>query len=132
MEGSRLGREASETLYVRKRIVASGVRVFHYLDDRERTLNDLIERFEAQVLGSLDEMERERAGLHAKDGLLQRAQHRYVAGGRVFGDQNRAVLDSLGRRARRARRRRKGSDRRATHLRALRRRRGLRAISHML
>jgi len=40
MEGSRLGREAIETLDVLERIVASGMRVFHYLDDRDCTLTE--------------------------------------------------------------------------------------------
>ena len=38
-EESRLGREAIETAYALKQIMASGVRVFFFLEDRERTLN---------------------------------------------------------------------------------------------
>ena len=37
-EESRLGREAIETAYALKQIITSGVRVFFYLEDRERTL----------------------------------------------------------------------------------------------
>ena len=36
-EESRLGRAAIETAYALKQIVTSGVRVFFYLEDRERT-----------------------------------------------------------------------------------------------
>jgi len=38
-EESRLGREAIETAYALKQIMRAGVRVFFYLEDRERTLD---------------------------------------------------------------------------------------------
>jgi site-specific DNA recombinase len=38
-EESRLGREAIETAYALKQLITAGVRVFFYLEDRERTLN---------------------------------------------------------------------------------------------
>ena len=38
-EGSRLGREAIETAYALKQLVQAGVRVFFYLEDRERALD---------------------------------------------------------------------------------------------
>jgi DNA invertase Pin-like site-specific DNA recombinase len=38
-EESRLGREAIETAYALKQLVQAGVRVFFYLEDRERTLD---------------------------------------------------------------------------------------------
>jgi DNA invertase Pin-like site-specific DNA recombinase len=38
-EESRLGREAIETAYALKKLVQAGVRVFFYLEDRERTLD---------------------------------------------------------------------------------------------
>lgn len=38
-EESRLGREATETAYALKQLVTAGVRVFFYLEDRERTLD---------------------------------------------------------------------------------------------
>ncbi len=38
-EQSRLGREAIETAYALKQIILAGVRVFFYLEDRERTLD---------------------------------------------------------------------------------------------
>jgi DNA invertase Pin-like site-specific DNA recombinase len=38
-EESRLGREAIETAYALKQLVTAGVRVFFYMDDRERTLD---------------------------------------------------------------------------------------------
>jgi len=38
-EESRLGREAIETAWALKQIITAGVRVFYYLEDRERTLD---------------------------------------------------------------------------------------------
>jgi site-specific DNA recombinase len=38
-EESRLGREAIETAYALKQLIQAGVRVFFYLEDRERTLD---------------------------------------------------------------------------------------------
>jgi DNA invertase Pin-like site-specific DNA recombinase len=38
-EESRLGREAIETAYALKQLVQAGVRVFFYMEDRERTLD---------------------------------------------------------------------------------------------
>ena len=37
-EESRLGREQIETAYLLKQLITAGVRVFYYLEDRERTL----------------------------------------------------------------------------------------------
>jgi hypothetical protein len=36
-EGSRLGRESIETSFIMKQLVSAGVRVFFYMEDRERT-----------------------------------------------------------------------------------------------
>ena len=38
-EESRLGREAIETAYALKQSIAAGVRIFFYLENRERTLD---------------------------------------------------------------------------------------------
>jgi hypothetical protein len=43
-EESRLGREAIETAYAPKQLVQAGVRVFFYLEDRERTLDSPTDR----------------------------------------------------------------------------------------
>ena len=43
-EESRLGREAIETAYALKQLVQAGVRVFLYLEDRERTLDSPTEK----------------------------------------------------------------------------------------
>ena len=43
-EESRLGREAIETAYALKQLISAGVRVFFYLEDRERTLDSPTEK----------------------------------------------------------------------------------------
>jgi len=43
-EESRLGREQIETAYALKQIVDAGVRVFFYLEDRERTLDSAMDK----------------------------------------------------------------------------------------
>jgi len=43
-EESRLGREAIETAYALKQLITAGVRVFFYLEDRERTLDSPTEK----------------------------------------------------------------------------------------
>jgi hypothetical protein len=44
-EESRLGRESIETAYALKQLVSARVRVFFYLEDRERTLETPIDKF---------------------------------------------------------------------------------------
>ena len=60
-EESRLGREAIETAYALKQLVTAGVRVFFYLEDRERTLETPTEKLMMSVTAYTDEVERERA-----------------------------------------------------------------------
>jgi len=50
-EESRLAREAIETAYALKQLVQAGVRVFFYLEDRERTLNSPTDKIHAVVHG---------------------------------------------------------------------------------
>ena len=98
-EGSRLGREGIEVLFLLKRITTAGIEVWHYLEDRQRTLDDPLQRLSEQVLAFADEMERERARQRTKDALLRRARHGHVTGGLVFGYDNRPVVDAAGRRS---------------------------------
>jgi len=49
-EESRLGREAIETGYVLKQIMDAGVRVFFYLEDRERTLDSAMDKVMLSLL----------------------------------------------------------------------------------
>ena len=60
-EESRLGRESIETAYALKQLVQAGVRVFFYLEDRERTLDSPTDKVMLSLTTFADEMERERA-----------------------------------------------------------------------
>ena len=60
-EESRLGREAIETAYALKQLVTAGVRVFFYLEDRERTLDSPTDKIMLSLTAFADELEREKA-----------------------------------------------------------------------
>ena len=60
-EESRLGREAIETSYVLKQIIDAGVRLFFYLEDRERTLDNAMDKVMLSLANFASEMEREKA-----------------------------------------------------------------------
>ena len=60
-EESRLGREANETAYALKQLVTAGVRVFFYLEDRERTLDSPTDKLMLSLTAYADELEREKA-----------------------------------------------------------------------
>src|SRR4029079_7557820 len=84
-EESRLGREAIETAYALKQLVTSGVRVFFYLEDRERTLDSPTDKIMLSLTAFADELERERARQRTYDALLRKARAGHVTGGRLFG-----------------------------------------------
>lgn len=90
-EESRLGREAIETAYALKQIITAGVRVFFYLEDRERTLQGPTDKLLLSVATFADELERERARQRTYDALKRKAQAGHVTGGRVFGYDNRVI-----------------------------------------
>ncbi len=98
-EESRLGREAIETAYALKQLVTTGVRVFFYLEDRERTLNSPMEKAMLSLQTMADEMEREKARLRVTDAMLRKARAGHCCGGRVFGYDNVEILDASGRRS---------------------------------
>lgn len=87
-EESRLGRESIETAYVIKQLVTAGVRLFFYLEDRERTLDTPLDKIMLQLTNFADEMERERARSRTYDAMIRKAKAGYVTGGRVFGYDN--------------------------------------------
>jgi len=91
-EESRLGRVAIETAWVLKRITDAGVRVFFYLDDRERTLNSPTDKVMLSLTAFAAEMERDRARVRTHDTLMRKAKAGAVTGGVVFGYVNRPVL----------------------------------------
>jgi site-specific DNA recombinase len=97
-EESRLGREAIETAYALKQLVTAGVRVFFYLEDRERTLDSPTDKIMLSLTAFADELEREKARQRTYDAMLRKARAGHVTGGRVFGYDNVDVLDPEGRR----------------------------------
>ena len=84
-EESRLGREAIETVYALKQLVQAGVRVFFYLEDRERTLDSPTDKIMLSLTAFADELEREKARQRTYDAMLRKARAGHVTGGRVFG-----------------------------------------------
>src|SRR5438876_480734 len=77
-EESRLGREAIETAYALKQLVTAGVRVFFYLEDRERTLDSPTDKILMAVHGFSDEMAREQARQRTHDALARKAAAGHV------------------------------------------------------
>ncbi|MBI5627529.1 MAG: recombinase family protein, partial [Candidatus Rokubacteria bacterium] len=60
-EESRLGREQIETAWSLKQIIDAGCRVFFYLEDRERTLDNALDKVMLSLTSFAAEMEREKA-----------------------------------------------------------------------
>jgi len=91
-EESRLGREQIETAWTLKRILDAGVQVWFYLEDRQRTLDTAMDKVMLSLTNFASEVERERAHQRTHEALLRRARAGHVAGGRVFGYRNQAVM----------------------------------------
>ena len=87
-EESRLGRESIETAYALKQLVQAGVRVFFYLEDRERTLEGPTDKIMLSLTAYADELEREKARQRTYDAMLRKVRAGHVTGGRVFGYDN--------------------------------------------
>jgi DNA invertase Pin-like site-specific DNA recombinase len=92
-EESRLGREAIETGYTLKQITDAGVRIFFYLEDRERTLDTAMDKVMLSLSAFASEMEREKARQRTRDALLRKARAGHVAGGAVYGYRNVPVME---------------------------------------
>jgi site-specific DNA recombinase len=97
-EESRLGRESIEVAYAMKQLAQAGVRVFLYLEDRERTLDSPTDKLLLSVMAFADEVEREKARPRTHDAMVRKAQALHVTGGRTYGYINQAVLGPDGRR----------------------------------
>src|SRR5688500_18106174 len=69
-EESRLGREAIETAYALTQLITAGVRIFFYLEDRERTLESPTDKLLLSVTAFADELEREKARQRTYDAML--------------------------------------------------------------
>ena len=90
-EESRLGREQIEVSYALKQLVQAGVRVFCYLEDRERTLDSPIDKAMLALQTMADEMEREKARQRMVDTMSRKARSGHHTGGRCFGYDNVTV-----------------------------------------
>ena len=90
-EESRLGREQIETAYALKQITGAGVRVFFYLEDRERTLETAMDKVMLSLTNFAAEMEREKARQRTRDAMQRKASRGHVAGGIVYGYRNREI-----------------------------------------
>lgn len=95
-EESRLGREQIEVSYALKQIVQAGVRVFYYLDDRERTLDSPTDKVMLALTSFAAELERVKATQRTHDALARKARSLAVTGGRVFGYDNVDVVGAGG------------------------------------
>ncbi len=91
-EESRLGREQIETGYALKHIIDAGVRVFFYLEDRERTLDSAMDKVMLSLTNFAAEVEREKAQQRTYDAMARKAKAGHVTGGRVYGYDNVEVL----------------------------------------
>ncbi|MBX3305636.1 MAG: recombinase family protein [Nitrospira sp.] len=95
-EESRLGRESIETSWALKQIIDAGVRLFFYLEDRERTLDSAMDKVMLSLVNFSSEMERERAKQRTYDAMRRKALAGHVTGGCVFGYDNQEVCASDG------------------------------------
>ncbi len=98
-EESRLGRETLEVGFALKQLVTAGVRVFCYLDDRERTLDSPTDKIMLSLTAFADELEREKARQRTYDAMRRKALAGHVTGGRVFGYDNVEILGPSGERS---------------------------------
>jgi DNA invertase Pin-like site-specific DNA recombinase len=98
-EESRLGREQIETAYALKQITDADVRVFFYLEDRERTVDNAMDKVMLSLTNFAAEMEREKARQRTYDAMLRKAKALHVTGGKVYGYDNVEILGPNGTRA---------------------------------
>ncbi len=98
-EESRLGREAIETAYALKQMITAGVRVFFYLENRERTLDSPTDKIMLPLATYADELEREKERQPVTDAMQRKAKTGHVCGGRVFGYDNVEIVDARGKRS---------------------------------
>jgi site-specific DNA recombinase len=98
-DDSRLGREQIETAYVLKQIIEADVRVFHYLHDKERTLDGPMDKIMLSLVAFADELKRVTDGLAVYDKVAAKAKRGYVVGALTFGYDNVSVPGPSGKRS---------------------------------
>ena len=72
-EESRLGREAIQVSYAFKQIIDSGVRLFFYMTDQERKLDNAMDKVMLSLSNFAAEMEREKASQRTYDAMFRKA-----------------------------------------------------------
>src|SRR6266849_6123432 len=92
------GFSAFETAWTLKQLVDSGVAVWFYLEDRQRTLDSAIEKVMMSLPTFAAEMEREKGRLRTRDAMQRKAARGHVAGGKVYGYRNVRCADHVERR----------------------------------
>jgi site-specific DNA recombinase len=102
-EESRLGGEQLEVGYALKQVIQAGVRVFFYLEDRERSLDSPTDKIMMSLTTYADELEREKGRQRTYDAMLRKAKLGHVTGGICFGYRNVEVVGADGRRSHAAR-----------------------------
>src|SRR5262249_1793981 len=95
-EGSRLGREMAETLYITKRMAQRGVRVFTYLHGRERVLDTPQDKLLLAVESFADEIERERARQRVTDSRQRKIKSGHGVGMPAYGYRSKVVTNADG------------------------------------
>ena len=95
-EESRLGRESIETAYSLKTITDAGVRVFFYLEDRERKLDSAMDKVMFSLASFGAEVEREKCRQRTHDAMRRKAERKEVIGCPVYGYDAVPVEDSSG------------------------------------
>ena len=98
-EESRLGRESIEVSYALKTLVQAGVRVWLYMEDRERTLDSPTDKIMLSLTTFADELEREKARQRTYDAMLRKAKAGHVTGGACYGYRNIEISDASGNRS---------------------------------
>ena len=93
-EESRLGREAIQVSYAFKQIIDSGVRLFFYMTDQERKLDNALDKMMLSLSNFASEMEREKASQRTYDAMFRKAKMLHVTGNKVFGYDNVPVYGS--------------------------------------
>src|SRR5678810_1007666 len=80
---SRLRRKTIQTSYAIKQILDAGVRVFFYLTNQERKLENALDKVMLSLTNFSAEMEREKASQRTHDAMLCKAKALYVTGNKV-------------------------------------------------
>jgi site-specific DNA recombinase len=88
----RLGRDTIDVLGTIRDITESDVCIFGYLDNREISVKTAAERMMTLVRGLVGETECEQTGKRVYDAAVQRVKHGHVAGAKIFGYANVAIV----------------------------------------